>query len=130
MWLFSSQKTILIDESPLFVITGRWFCGGIRTAGPPNNFRDYGSSSPHAHTGTDISIYLSFSVHHCSEKPIQPTAYLLIHVLFVTTAAPSSVAHVQQTPSEVVTVCGYQGEVGVIDIVHRVPVPLSAGEFR
>ena len=60
----------------------------------------------------------------------QTTTFLLIHVLFVTTGAPSSVVHVQQTPSKMVAICGYQGEVGVIDSVHRVPAPLSAGEFH
>ena len=127
VWCTFPGKIILIDKLPLFVVAGRRFRSGIRTTGPSDNFRDYGSSNTHAHTGTILSIYLSLSV---LRAQFQTTTFLLILVLFVTIGAPSSVAHVQQTPSEMVAICGCQGEVGVIDSVHWVPAPLKAGEFR
>ena len=69
--VFSLKESfILIDESPLFVVAGRWFRSGIRTTGPSDNFQDYGSSNNHAHTGMVLFIYLSLAVHHLSESPI------------------------------------------------------------
>ena len=98
------------------MVAGRWFRGGIRTTGPSDNLCDHGSSNTHAHTGTILSIYLSFSVHHCFESPISNN-YVFTYTcsFFVATGTPSSVVHVQQTSSEMVAICRYQGEVGVID---------------
>jgi len=128
---FLWKEWFLIDESPFFVVAGRRFRGGIRTTGPSHNLCDYGSSNTHAHTGTILSIYLSLSVHHRFESPIpNNNVFTYTCSFFVATGAPSSVVHVQQTSSEMVAIYRYQGEVGVIDSVYRVPTPFSAGEFR
>ena len=112
------------------MVAGRRFRSGIRTTGPSDNLWDYGSSNTYAHTGTILSIIYHSPYIIVLRAQFQTTTFLLILVLFVTIGAPSSVAHVQQTPSEMVAVCGCQDEVGVIDSVHWVPAPLKAGEFR